>query len=65
MVFLRLGTGILHSIEKATQFVHGTPREAASHRTCRRVISQKGTAPVALVASFRTFRAWHVYSDVT
>ena len=65
MVFLRLGTGILHSIEKATQFVHGTPREAASHRTCRRVISQKGTAPVALVASFRTFRAWHVCSDVT
>ena len=32
-VFLRLGVGILHSIEKATQFVHGTPKLAASHRT--------------------------------
>ena len=32
-VFFRLGVGILHSIEKATQFVHGTPRLAASHRT--------------------------------
>ncbi len=33
-VRLRLGGGILHSIEKATQLVHGTPRLAASHRTC-------------------------------
>jgi hypothetical protein len=33
-VFLRLGVGILQSMEKATQFVHGTPRLAASHRTC-------------------------------
>lgn len=32
-VFLRFGVGILHSIENATQFVHGTPRLAASHRT--------------------------------
>jgi len=31
--FLRLGTGILHSMENATQFVHGTPRDAASQRT--------------------------------
>lgn len=33
LVFLRFGVGILHSIWKATQFVHGTPRLAASHRT--------------------------------
>lgn len=32
-VFLRFGVGILHSIEKATQLVHGTPRLAASQRT--------------------------------
>lgn len=32
-VFLRFGTGILHSIEKATQFVQGTPKLAASHLT--------------------------------
>ena len=64
-VFLRLGTGILHSIEKATQLVQGTPRAAASHRTCRRVTSQRGTAPEVLVVLFRTFRAWHVCSDVT
>lgn len=32
-VFLRLGVGILHSMEKATQLVHGTPRLAASQRT--------------------------------
>ena len=32
-VFLRFGVGILHSIEKATQLVHGTPKLAASHRT--------------------------------
>lgn len=31
--FLRFGVGILHSIEKATQLVHGTPRLAASQRT--------------------------------
>lgn len=34
-VFLRFGVGILQSIEKATQLVHGTPRLAASHRTCK------------------------------
>ena len=32
--FLRFGWGMRHSIEKATQFVQGTPRLAASHRTC-------------------------------
>ena len=32
-VFFLFGTGILHSIENATQFVHGTPRLAASHLT--------------------------------
>lgn len=34
-VRFRLGTGIRHSIENATQFVHGTPSEAASQRTLR------------------------------
>jgi hypothetical protein len=33
VVFLRLGAGMRHSIEKAVQLVHGMPREAASHRT--------------------------------
>ena len=33
--FFRFGGGILHSIEKATQLVHGTPKEAASQRTLR------------------------------
>lgn len=33
-VFFRFGAGILHSMEKATQLVHGTPRLAASQRTC-------------------------------
>lgn len=32
-VFFRLGCGILHSIWKATQLVHGIPKEAASHLT--------------------------------
>jgi hypothetical protein len=32
-VFFLFGVGILHSIPNATQFVHGTPRLAASHRT--------------------------------
>ena len=32
-VFFRLGAGILHSIAKAVQLVHGTPKLAASHRT--------------------------------
>lgn len=34
-VFFLLGVGILQSIEKATQLVQGTPRLAASHRTCK------------------------------
>lgn len=34
-VFLRFGVGILHSMEKATQLVQGTPRLAASQRTCQ------------------------------
>jgi hypothetical protein len=33
VVFLRLGAGMRHSMEKAVQFVHGMPREAASQRT--------------------------------
>lgn len=33
-VFLRLGCGMRHSIEKAVQLVHGIPSEAASQRTC-------------------------------
>jgi hypothetical protein len=33
VVFFRLGVGILHSMEKATQLVHGTPKLAASQRT--------------------------------
>jgi hypothetical protein len=43
LVFFLLGTGILHSIAKATQFVHGTPREAASQRTWRTEASQRRT----------------------
>ena len=34
-VFFLFGLGILHSMLKATQFVHGTPRLAASQRTLR------------------------------
>jgi hypothetical protein len=33
LFFLRFGTGILHSMENATQLVQGTPNEAASQRT--------------------------------
>lgn len=33
--FFRFGCGMRHSIWKATQLVHGTPRFAASQRTCR------------------------------
>ena len=32
--FFLFGAGILHSMENATQLVHGTPRLAASQRTC-------------------------------
>ena len=38
VVFLRLGAGMRHSMEKAVQLVHGMPSEAASHRTCVTVI---------------------------
>ena len=33
-VFFLFGARILHSMEKATQFVHGTPKLAASQRIC-------------------------------
>jgi hypothetical protein len=33
VVFLRLGAGMRHSMEKAVQLVHGIPNEAASQRT--------------------------------
>lgn len=33
LVFFLFGVGILHSMLNATQFVQGTPRLAASHRT--------------------------------
>jgi hypothetical protein len=32
--FFRFGVGMRHSIWKAVQLVHGTPRLAASQRTC-------------------------------
>jgi hypothetical protein len=32
-VFLRFGVGMRHSMEKAVQFVQGTPSDAASQRT--------------------------------
>lgn len=38
-VFFRLGEGILHSMPKAVQFVQGTPRLAASQRTCSALVS--------------------------
>jgi hypothetical protein len=38
VVFLRLGAGMRHSIEKAVQLVHGMPNEAASQRTCLAVM---------------------------
>ena len=62
-VFLRFGLGILHSMPKAVQFVHGTPKLAASHRTCRR---QNRTVRSPSIHRARrgiaicTFRAWHV-----
>ena len=37
--FFLFGVGILHSIEKATQLVQGTPRLAASHRTYQSTFS--------------------------
>lgn len=44
-VFFRFGAGILHSMEKATQFVQGTPRLAASQRTYYGRLGQQGEAP--------------------
>ena len=41
-VFFRLGAGILHSIEKATQLVHGTPKLAASQRTWESILCESG-----------------------
>lgn len=59
-VFLRFGVGILQSIEKATQLVHGTPRLAASHRTCeenkydrKRLFDVRRIAPFAHDTSVR------------
>jgi hypothetical protein len=48
VVFLRLGAGMRHSIEKAVQFVHGMPKEAASQRTCSIVMRRVDHAAVCL-----------------
>lgn len=61
--FFRLGAGIRHSMLKATQFVHGTPRLAASQRTCH-LESMEATRP-ARMTTMRTFRPWQVYSFLT
>lgn len=58
--FFRLGGGIRHSMLKATQFVHGTPRLAASQRTCH-LKSMVATGP-ARMRMMPTFRPWQVYS---
>jgi hypothetical protein len=63
--FLRFGVGILHSIEKATQLVQGTPKLAASQRTCSRrfMVSNVHLQISAMTAEDTlTFRAWQVYS---
>ena len=64
--FLRLGVGILHSIEKATQLVHGTPRLAASQRTCSvatGVRQRMRPGKATIIGEGRlTFRAWQVYA---
>lgn len=58
-VFLRLGVGILHSIWKATQFVHGTPRLAASHRTwCCQSDRQSEAWSRAYLAGMACLRVW-------
>jgi hypothetical protein len=54
-VFLRLGAGMRHSMEKAVQFVQGTPRLAASQRTCRR---QRTLAERRRAQQSLTLRAW-------
>lgn len=74
-VFLRLGVGMRHSMEKATQLVQGTPRLAASQRTynghdvsihVRSKTQIRGLA-IGWEALFdrgrRTLRAWQVYKD--
>lgn len=69
VVFFRFGAGILHSIEKATQFVHGTPKLAASHRTCSRQhltfhdahqLRRPATGRNKTRGIVRTFLAWQV-----
>jgi hypothetical protein len=63
--FLRFGVGILHSMEKATQLVQGTPKLAASQRTCSRrfMVSNVHLQISAMTAEDKlTFRAWQVYS---
>jgi hypothetical protein len=55
VVFLRLGAGMRHSIEKAVQFVHGMPREAASQRTYLAVMRWSYTRPA--ISRLLTFRA--------
>lgn len=46
VVFLRLGAGMRHSMEKALQLVHGMPSEAASQRTCSAVMRGSDSAVV-------------------
>lgn len=73
--FLRLGVGMRHSIENATQLVHGTPRLAASQRTyirrCEHACHDsrglemprwgwKCWGRCHLEENIRTFRAWQV-----
>ena len=59
----------MHSIEKATQLVHGTPKLAASHRTCTRQYSFPSPSPNGTWCSMHhvhredwlpTLRAWQV-----
>lgn len=70
--FFRFGCGMRHSIWKATQLVHGTPRFAASQRTCRsrcehphhkRNTKHEGRVDLRLqwAEGIRTLRAWHVW----
>ena len=57
-VFFRLGAGILHSIEKATQFVPIGGSVSVAWLTRFSEDSSQGTPNEA--ASHLTFRAWHV-----
>ena len=54
-VFLRLGVGMRHSMEKAVQLVQGTPRLAASQRTCD---GQFASRLLAMCRLLLTLRAW-------